>query len=135
MTISADKSDGTPQQGDHAAHHNELATAVNELVTAVGSGGIPSTETAQVGDALVKKSDQDGDVTWKRLREVPSAGDGRVNDVVTKTGAGDFNYDWRPQGSERVGWGAITKEWFIAGTELPSNALNASDGTVFIVYR
>lgn len=37
-TIATDKSDGTSMVGDHAAHHNDLADAVNKIELKLGSG-------------------------------------------------------------------------------------------------
>lgn len=37
MTIATNKADATPTIGDHAAHHNELAAAVNDQVTLVAA--------------------------------------------------------------------------------------------------
>jgi hypothetical protein len=135
MTISTNKTDGMLQATDHAAHHNELATAVNDMIAVVNAGGVPSPEDAAVGDALVKVSDVDNDVAWKKLREIPQPSGGDINDVVTKNGAGEFSYEWLPVGTQPVGWGAITKQWFVAGTSLPTDSGSYSDGTVFIIHN
>lgn len=132
--IPADKQDGTPQANDHADHHNQLAEAVNALETVVGEGGIPDPTEAQVGDVLVKKSDEDNDVEWQTMREVPEGSSGRVGEVVTKQGVGSFAYGWEKDVSS-VGWGTITKEWFFAGTSLPGNASSRPEGTVFVIYE
>ena len=123
-------------QTDHAALHNALALAVNELIDTAGAGGIPTPQNAEVGDALVKKSGEDSDLEWKRLREVPDGQTGETGNVLTKKGVGEYEYEWMsPTSNNDLGWGAITKEWFQAGTSLPSGASGSEEGTVFIIYK
>ena len=135
MTISANKTDSTAQAGDHAAHHNELAVAVNDLMDRIQAGGIPDPTQADPGDILVRAEGVDGTTEWQRMREVPLPAGATVGEALTRTGAGDFSYNWEQQSNQQVGWGAITKTWFKAGSSLPSDALFSPEGTVFIVYK
>jgi hypothetical protein len=135
VVIAANKLDSTPQFTDHPDHHNQLATAVNNLTGVVGDGGLPPIADANVDDILRKASDQDGDVEWAKMREVPKIPNGNKGDVVTKKGVGEFSYEWQAQGVQQVGWGAITKQWFDAGTSLPSDTSGYDEGTVFVVYE